>query len=43
MGDQRGEGHAHHPYKAEGSPRGDLYILGGEGLREEGHKGIQHP
>ena len=43
MGGQRWEGHAHHPYKAEDSPRGDLDVRGGECLCEEGHKGVQHP
>ena len=43
MGGQGGEGHAHHPYQAEHRPRGDLYVLGGEGVIEEGNKGVQHP
>ena len=43
VGGQGGEGHAHHPYQAEHCPRGDLYIMGGEGVVEEGNKGVQHP
>ena len=43
MGGQGGEGHAHHPYQAEHRPRGDLYVMGGEGVVEEGNKGVQHP
>ena len=40
VGGQGGEGYAHHPYQAE--QRGDLYVMGGEGVVEDENKGVQH-